>query len=317
MSEMDATKGNRVRTVIVSGPPLSPQQSKRLTAGGWSAVRLEDGDSLEDLGVELAEVEGYLLGGLERIHQRELALLPGLRIISFVGTGHAAFIDVKAAESQGVDVRNTPGLAAEAVAEHSLGLLLSLRRHIALSSREPGSYGAGPTREIASCRVGVVGLGSVGTAICRSVRPLVADVVAWNRTLRDDPPARMVGRSEVFESDVLIVALALADETRRSIGEAELRALPRGAALVNVASPEVVDPSAVAAWLSRDPEAQIAFDGYYTEPLFDPARDPHGLLAHPRVLVTPHIAAATTETWSRMVEAGIGNLEEAPDGARS
>lgn len=300
-----------MRYVIVSGDPLTTAQTAQLEQAGWLPVYLEAGDSLSDLDIDLSQVEAYLLGGLEHITSHELDQLPNLHLISFVGTGYEAFVEVSTARWRGIEIRNTPRLATNAVAEHALGLLLGLRRGIIAAAQDPGTHVGKKSTELAACRVGILGLGAVGTATARLLSPLAKDVVAWNRTHRDDAPVTQVTWEEATALDALVICLALTDETRGMVGENDLRRLAPSATLVNVASPEIVDPAALAAWLDRDPEARAGLDSYYTEPDFAPANDPHGLMARDQVAITPHIAALTVETWDRMVNLAVNNVSTA------
>lgn len=297
-----------MKKIIISGDKLDAMQLQKLAKHNIEAIHLHRNARLETIASELSDVEGYLLGGLERLYKPEFDLMPNLKVIAFVGTGYEAFIDTKNAHSRGVTILNTPGMSAKAVAEYVLALLLSMRRNIILGSRNLSAAFNHKSSELSSCSVGIIGLGAIGTEVGKLLSPLVNKVVGWNRTHLVESPVHQVSRSQVMDCDAIVVALSGNEETKNFITELELSPTSKTKLIINISSPDIINPMALINWLNEDTNNQIAIDGYYTEPDFTIENDPYGLLSHPRVLVTPHIAATTKETWHRMVNLAVDKL---------
>jgi phosphoglycerate dehydrogenase-like enzyme len=146
-------------------------------------------------------------------------------------------------------------------------------------------------RAASSCRIGVLGLGSVGHAIAQAFVPLGYPVAGWARTPHEWPGitthAGDAGLATLLEhTDVLVCALPLTSATRGLLRRETLRQLPRGAYLVNVGRGEHVVEADLRALLDEGHLAGAALDVFEREP---PAAD-NWVWAHPLVLATPHIA---------------------------
>jgi glyoxylate/hydroxypyruvate reductase len=159
-----------------------------------------------------------------------------------------------------------------------------------------------PVRTAAQCRVGVLGLGSLGQAVLQALRGLGFDCAGWSRSAHDiEGVPRFAGEAEraafLGRSDILVCLLPLTDATRGFLDEALFGALPRGASLIHVGrGPQLVGADLLHA-LDDGHLAEAIIDVTDPEPL--PADDP--LWRHPRVQITPHIASATQPDSSAAV----------------
>ena len=159
-----------------------------------------------------------------------------------------------------------------------------------------------PVREFGELRLGVFGLGGIGGAIARRAAALgmrVAGVrrrperggtpdVAWVGGLRDLP--RLAA-----ESDCLVIAAPDTDQTRGAVTRAVLERLPQDGIVINVSRGTLLDETALLDLLDASRLRGAALDVFAVEPL--PAG--HPLWRHPRVLVSPHVAAVTARFWER------------------
>jgi D-3-phosphoglycerate dehydrogenase len=208
---------------------------------------------------------------------RELcAHLPALRA---VGTASVGFdhIDVPAH----VRVVNTPDYCTEEVADHTLALMLALLRGVVAFQSSPwSSKAAGPLRALSDLRVGIVGLGRIGSAVAARVRAFGAEVLAHD--IRPIPGGVTLYQL-LGESDVVSLHVPLDASTRRLIGPDELAAMKPDAVLVNTARGAVVDLDAVLAALRAGRLGGAALDVLPVEP--PPARP-----VAPNLIVTPHAA---------------------------
>ena len=227
---------------------------------------------------------------------------------------HGAGVDmipIDEATARGVLVANVPGVNANAVAEHVLRSLLQLARFsgpIALRL-QARSAGWGKARAFADAgfelrgrTLGLVGFGHVGRAIGKlCAAGLSMNVLAHTRSplaAGDSPALRVPLPDLLAQSDFVVLACPLTDDTRGLIGAAELASMKRGAFLVNVARGPVVQEAALIDALQSGRLAGAALDVFDTIPL----RDDHPYWALENVLITPHVAGITDDSMRRMGE---------------
>jgi phosphoglycerate dehydrogenase-like enzyme len=162
--------------------------------------------------------------------------------------------------------------------------------------------------------VGIVGMGRIGRECATRFAALGCDVAHWSRTPRegtDAGGARWLPFDDLLRhSDVLVVVIALAAQTRGLLGEAQLALLPPGAFLINAARGGIVDEAALLAAVGSGAMAGGALDVYDTEPL--PAASP--LFSEDRLLLSPHAGGATREAQGRLIAGIVENLRRATSG---
>jgi phosphoglycerate dehydrogenase-like enzyme len=246
------------------------------------------------------DVRALVTRGLGRITAETIAQLAGLEVVARCGAG-LDNVDTSAAADAGIAVVHAPGVTGPAVAEHALGLMLALARRLCELDREVGS-GNWAVRngfeaiELRGKRLGIVGLGATGRRLAALGAAVGMDVVCTTRTELADSPTRVPLAELLATSDVVQICVPLTSETTGMFGADELATMRSGALLVNTARGPVVDHAAVAASLASGQLGGYAADVWDPEPP-DPA-DP--LLAHPRTIVTPHVAALTDVTYREM-----------------
>jgi D-3-phosphoglycerate dehydrogenase len=243
-----------------------------------------------------------------------------LRFISFLGIGYATFIDVEAASRRGVVVANTPDYGATSVAEHTLGLMLALTRHIgpAFLSLRQGRWEPGRFQgiELSGKTLGIVGLGPIGMEMARLGAGLGMRLLGWTRRAaqeRERHGLKLVLLDELFsQADVVTLHLSYTPETAGLVSRALLERMKPRAWFVNTARARIVDNAALTDLLRAGRLAGAAFDVFEEEPL----RGPDPLLELPNVLATPHIGYNTREAASSMLRISIATLEAWARGER-
>jgi lactate dehydrogenase-like 2-hydroxyacid dehydrogenase len=300
--------------LLATGPGYTAEHLALLEEAGYS-VRVFKGDiERSELERVLPEIDVHILGGSERLDAGALASAGRLKLISFVGTGCADFVDMDAADRLGIEVTRTPGVMSSAVAEHAIGMLIGLKREIftqAMGARAQSVIR--PTQEVSSSTVGIIGMGATGTRVASMLRSAFGcRVIYHSRTRKLGEEARVgmdyVGLEELFaDSDTVILAVTMSNDTERMVDARRLALLGTDGILINTANPNLVDPVALRHSLANDEIRAAGFDGYYIEPLPTVEADPHGLLRLPadRFFVTPHTAAKTHQSWTRMVETAV------------
>jgi len=144
--------------------------------------------------------------------------------------------------------------------------------------------------------LGVVGLGRIGTEVARLGAALGMDVAYANRSGQRDGPFTWLPLDELLaRADVVTLHVPLTEETRRLVGREELRAMRRGAVLVNTARGPLVDEEALVDALRAGEIAGAALDVFDREPEVTEA-----LLELENVVLAPHLGSATHETREAM-----------------
>lgn len=273
--------------------------AEAILASAGDVVLAPDPSTLPD--VDEASVVAIVTRGLGRVDAELLARLPGLRVVARCGAG-LDNIDVGAAGERGVAVVHAPDVTTTAVAEHAMLLTLALaRRVVQLATTVASGDWSMRDRymgvELHGRRMGVLGLGRIGRRVAELGAAFGMDVVAWSRRGGADSPIPCLPFDEVVStSDVIQVCAALTCETRHLVGRAELDMVKPGTLLVNTARGALVDSAAVA-----DAVHDGRLGGYAAD-VWDPEPPPADecLLAYPRVIVTPHVAALTDTTYRQL-----------------
>jgi D-3-phosphoglycerate dehydrogenase len=233
-----------------------------------------------------------------------LAQAPLLRVIGRAGIG-VDNIDLEAATQRGIAVLNTPGGNTISAAEHTVGLLLALVRRIpwADQSMRAGAWDRQKFQgvELSGKTLGVVGLGRIGAHVATIARSFGMLVVAHDPFLPEarahELQVRLLPLDDLLKrADVVTLHLPLTDETRHLIDRRRLGLMKKSAVLINAARGGLVDEAALLGALEAEQLAGAAIDVFDTEPL--PAESP--LRGADRVILTPHLGAATVEAQERV-----------------
>ncbi len=228
--------------------------------------------------------------------------LKGVKALVIHGSGHD-LVDVDALSSAGVCVANAPDAIADAVAEHVLALALASLKNVVTGDRavREGAWrgGAAPREFLGNMllgrKVGIVGLGRVGSRVAYLFKAVGADVTYWSRRRKVEVEHALGIRFEdlrtlLMTSDIVVVSVALTPETRGLIGAGELALMKDRALLINVSRGAVVDEEALVEELRRG-RIKAALDVFEEEPL----PKGHPLTKLDNVVLTPHIAGYAYE----------------------
>lgn len=289
---------------VLISDEMSPRAAEILAASPVVEVDVRFGLSAGDLRAVIADYDGLLVRSRSKATADVIEAGKRLKIIGRAGIG-VDNIDVAAASRRGIIVENAPSGNAVTTAEHALCLLLSLARHIpqATASMKAGKWDKNKFSgtEIMGKTLGVVGLGNIGRIAADRAIGLKMKVVAYDPFIGRDAAARLgvelLSIDELLErADFITVHTPLTSETRGLIGAAALARMKRGALVVNAARGGVVDEAALLAALESGHIGGAALDVFVEEP--PPAGSP--LVAHPRVICTPHLGASTEEAQEKV-----------------
>ena len=258
----------------------------------------------EELERALGGAAALVVRSETRVTAELLTRAPQLRVIARAGTG-VDNIDVHAATRRGVAVMNTPGANTVSAAEHAMGLLLALVRHIpwAAEAMRRGEWDRKrfEGRELRGKTIGIVGLGRIGGHVTKLARAFGMTVLGHDPYLSLERAAelqvKLVPLDQLLrQADVVTLHVAHTEQTHHLINAERLKLMQPTAVLVNTARGELVDEAALAAALSEKRIAGAAIDVFAVEPL--PADAPLRRLE--RVILTPHLAASTAEAQERV-----------------
>lgn len=299
---------------VLIADAVDPVCASTLRAAGV-AVTEAPGLDEDGLAAQGASADAIIVRGRARVTRRVLEAASSLRLVVRAGAG-LDNIDVGAARERGVEVRNVPGGNAASVAELTLLLFLALARHLpeaaAVARSGTARRGQPMGAELAGRTLTLVGFGRIGRQVARRARAFDLRVVATDPVLtRDEAASAGVEYAAsltdaLSAADLLSVHVPLLPSTRGLIGASELSLVRPGAFLVNAARAEVVDHAALLAALESGHLAGAGLDV-----LDDAAPAAAPLRAHPRVIVTPHLGAATREAQARVAEAAAQIVLEA------
>lgn len=296
-------------------PPLVPlfagARLARLEALGAFALH-------EGLAADTADYEARIAGAAAimigwDLPAEVMRAAEKLEMISYLGTGAANMIDLEEAAARGITVCNTPGYGDNAVAEHALALLFAVARNIPLLDRTFRTKGwdqMGQGFELRGKKLGLIGLGGIGSRMAELAKALGMEVRAWTRNPSSERAARhgiefVPLESLLGESDIVSLHLLLTPETENFLGAAELGRMKPGAVFINTARAEMVEETALIECLRSGAIAAAGLDVFWKEPL--PAD--HPLLSLDNVVATPHVAFNTPEAGEAMVDFAIANVE--------
>ncbi len=264
---------------------------------------------------ELADADAVVTLLHDRVDEAFLEEAPKLRLVANVAVGFNN-IDVDACRARDIVVTNTPGVLTDATADLTLGLILMITRRLGegerlIRSSTPWAWdmfmmlGAG----IQGRRLGIVGMGGIGTAVAERARAFGMTVGYHNRRpvdpgTEDRLEAAWLPLDELIaSSDVVSLHCPYSDDTHHLIDEQRLAKMQRSAFLINTARGPIVDESALARALRSGEIAGAALDVFEHEPEVEPE-----LLGLDNVVLIPHLGSATVETRSAMAELAAENV---------
>lgn len=283
--------------------------AERLTAAGfevWYAPK----EPIPAIRERLKDVVGLVVSTRVQVTQSWIDAAPKLQWIGRLGSG-MELIDVPYAQSKGISCVSSPEGNRQAVAEHVLGLMLSISKRISLSAEQvkQGIWERDGNRgfEWTGKTMGIVGLGNTGSAVARVVRGLEMYTMAYDRYKMDfgGKEVREVSLEQIARyADVISFHVPLTSETHHMANEAFFRSLKQQPVIINASRGAVVDTPALwmaleEGWISGagldvlEEERIEAWSGEQ-KALYNK------LLQHPRVVITPHIGGYSEQATYKM-----------------
>jgi D-3-phosphoglycerate dehydrogenase len=246
-----------------------------------------------------------LIAGTEPITDRVIAAASRLRLISRVGIG-LDNVDLREARRRGIVVSYTPDAPAPAVAELTIGLMLSLLRsiHTANARVRTDGWHRFLGRRLSEVTVGVLGVGRIGRRVIGLLAGFQPRILANDlEPAREIPGVRWVDKDEIYNTaDVISLHLPLTTATADLIAARQIESMKRDAVLINTSRGGIVNERDLAAALRRGHLAGAAVDVFTVEPYRGE------LLAVDRCLITCHMGSMSVDCRARMELEAVENV---------
>ncbi|MFN3144924.1 MAG: phosphoglycerate dehydrogenase [Paracoccaceae bacterium] len=254
----------------------------------------------EEIAEQVADAEA-IIAGTEPITAEVIAACPNLKLISRVGIGLDS-VDLNAARARGIEVAYTPDAPAPAVAELTIGLLLSLIRHthVANLKMHKGEWHRFFGRRVPDLTIGVIGAGRIGGRVLRRIaafgtpRVLVNDL-SPNPHVADALKIEWADKETIYrEADVVTLHLPMTPSTKNMIRHEQLRMMKPDAMIINTSRGGIVNEADLARVLEEGHLSGAAVDVFEQEPYEGP------LCGIERCLLTSHMGSMSVDCRTRM-----------------
>jgi len=281
---------------IVVAEKMSSSAVNLLREPGWEVITVDQLNG--NLAQQLETADALLVRSAVQVNAALLANAGRLRVIGRAGVG-VDNIELEPATRQGIAVMNTPGANAVAVAEITLGLMLSMARFITRANdlTHAGKWEKKSLQgtELRGKTLGIVGLGKIGLEVAKRARSFGMEIIGHDpfvsSAIAKDNGIRLATLDEVYAAgDYLTLHVGLTPQTQNMINAESVKKMKRGVRLVNCARGELVDEAALAAALQEGQVGAAALDVFVKEPLKDSP-----LQKLDNVILTPHIGGSTNE----------------------
>lgn len=266
-------------------------------------VEIRSGLSPAQLQGMIGRYEGIIVRSTTEVTKEVIQAAHRLKVIGRAGVG-VDNIDVEAATRRGIIVMNAPEGNVISTAEHTLSLLLALARNIPQANHSLKQGGWDRERylgvEVYGKTLGIIGLGRVGQEVAKRAKAFGMELLSYDPYIAEEVAAKLnvklVSLKELLaQSHFITLHVPLTEDTRYMIGERELALCQDGVRIINCARGGIVDERALAWAIQSGKVAGAALDVFEEEPPQD-----NELLQLDRVIVTPHLGAATREAQANV-----------------
>ncbi|MEE0976626.1 MAG: NAD(P)-dependent oxidoreductase [Bacteroidales bacterium] len=306
-----------MKIVAVEPIGISRQRAEELVeryaAKGCDFVVYPDRKEDEQTLVERMKDADVVIVSNIRLSREVLEQCPKLKFlnVAFTGLDH---IDQDYCREKGILIRNASGYATQAVAELAVGLMLDVYRKITpfdASTRNLQGRNNILGRELHGKTVGLVGTGAIGLRTAAILKAFGCRLLAYSRTERQEALDMEIEYTTLEDlmqrSDIISLHTPLTAQTKGLISREMLELCKPSAIIINTARGAVIDNKALAEMLNKDCIAGAGIDVYEYEP---PLQSNHPLLSAKNVVLLPHVAFATEESFSIRVDIILRNLDE-------
>jgi D-3-phosphoglycerate dehydrogenase / 2-oxoglutarate reductase len=261
------------------------------------------GIPFEELIEIIGNYDALIVRSQTQVTEELLAHAHRLQVIARAGVG-VDNINVHAATRKGIIVINAPGANTIAATEHTLAMMLALTRNLpqAHQMTTSGEWNRNSFQGVELYRktLGIIGMGKIGTEVAKRTKSFEMNILGFDPYLTEER-AKNLGIKKAsldeiaFESDFITLHTPLTNTTRNLIDEDYIEKTKKGVRFINCARGGIIDEQALIRAIDSGHVAGAALDVFQTEP---PTQ--LGLFKHPKIIMTPHLAASTIEAQEKV-----------------
>ena len=283
---------------VLISDPISESGLRILKESNLEILYLPDA-SIEEKTSASKDVHGWIIRSGTAITDQMIKNSKNLQVIGRAGVG-VDNIDISAATRKGIVVMNTPDVNTISAAEHTLAMILTLSRNIAVgdSGLKEGKWNRHELigSELRNKTIGIVGMGKIGREVMTRCRSFNMKILGYDPFMSQEmfntEEVRIVELDElVSKSDIISVHVPLTDSTKDLFDYKRLSSMKSSARIINVARGGIINEPDLAKALSEGIIAGAAIDVFTSEPL----EKSNPLVNSPNVVLTPHLGASTQE----------------------
>lgn len=289
-----------MKIVILDGYSINPGDLSWNSLNKFGEVTVHNttpaGKEIDTIG----DADGIFLSK-NHITEEVLRACPNLKFIGELATGYDN-IDIDAAKKLGVKVYYTPAYSTEAVAQHTIALILEISNHIAANnelskqnhwfSKVDFSYSWAPVDLLDGKSLGIIGYGNIGKKVAKIAEALGMNINIYSRN-----------KEAAIKSDIVTLHCPATSENHHMVNDDFINRMKDGAVLINTARGSLIDETALLKALDTGKISAAGLDVLEKEP---PENNP--LIGHPRCFVTPHIAWSPKATRQKVIDIAVQNL---------
>ena len=277
------------------------------------SVDVKTGLSEEEIIKIIPEYDGMVVRSATKVTKNIILAAKKLKVIARAGAG-VDNIDVPAAKENNMLVMNTPGGNTNATAEHALALIMSALRKIpyANDTTHKGKWEKKNIKgtELSKKTLGIVGFGNVGARLSNLVKGFGVNILVNSKSLesrkKDFPHVKNVSFDELIStSDIISFHCKAPSDGKPLISKEHYKKMKPTAVIINTARGNIVDENDLNAALNENLIAGAALDVYSKEPAKE-----NILFNNPKAILTPHVAASTTEASIVVAEMAANQISD-------
>ena len=310
-----------MKIVVLDGYGLNPGDLSWKGMEALGELTVYDRTSPSEL-MERSEGAEALITNKTLITAENMEALPDLKYIGVLATGYNV-VDIEAAKARGIVVTNIPAYSTSSVAQMVFAHILNITQRVGHYAEENSKgrwtdnadfcYWDTDLVELDGKKMGIVGFGNIGQATARIAQAFGMEVLLYTSREQSALPQgmRKVALDELFaESDVISLHCPLTPDTKEMVNAERLKLMKPGAILVNTGRGPLVNEQDLADALNEGRIAAAGLDVLSVEP----ANADNPLLGAKNCFITPHIAWATKEARTRLMQIAVQNLKSYQEG---
>ena len=310
-----------MKIVVLDGYTLNPGDLSWDEFKKWGEVTVYNRTAPTDVIPHIGDAS-IILTNKVIIDRNVMQACPNLKYIGVLATGYNV-VDIDAAHELGITVTNIPAYSTASVAQMVFAHILNITNSIATYAQEAKDgkwtacpdfcYWNAPIIELAGKTMGIIGLGNIGMAVARIALSFGMNVLAATSKPQSSLPEGITASTpqEVLaNADIISLHCPLTDSTRELINADSLKTMKRSAILINTGRGPLVNEQHLATALNNGEIAAFGADVLSVEP----ACADNPLLKAKNCFITPHIAWATTEARTRLMNIAVENVRQFVNG---